>query len=286
MKQTVSNVVSRSRRAFTLIEVLVATVIMVILVGLVIQITSQVLGVWTRSSGRLSALAQARIAMDLITQDLETARMLNNGLQWIRIEGPVDPGGSYNDQTVSLKLFSPALDRPTEDADGNPIPGDICAIGYRLSFQESYEDGPSEYALYRNVVNAKVTFESVMGDTNGQGQLVAPPWDEASIAVEENFLVSNIVEFKIFAYLDDDSGLPANDQNEDGEIDTASVVAFGGTGGSTTPILFCDILLTVVSDEGADLLQNLSSISEDASQVILEHGQVFTRRVYFPARPL
>ena len=64
---------SAAKRAFTLIEIMVATVIMVVLVGLVIQITSEVLKVWTRSSGKLSANAEARIAMDLITQDLETA---------------------------------------------------------------------------------------------------------------------------------------------------------------------------------------------------------------------
>ena len=44
---------SISKRAFTLIEIMVATVIMVVLVGLVIQITSEVLKVWTRSSGKL-----------------------------------------------------------------------------------------------------------------------------------------------------------------------------------------------------------------------------------------
>ena len=64
---------SAAKRAFTLIEIMVATVIMVVLVGLVIQITSEVLKVWTRSSGKLAANAEARIAMDLITQDLETA---------------------------------------------------------------------------------------------------------------------------------------------------------------------------------------------------------------------
>ena len=45
------------KKAFTLIEIMVATVIMVILVGLVIQITSEVLKVWNRSSGKLSANA-------------------------------------------------------------------------------------------------------------------------------------------------------------------------------------------------------------------------------------
>ena len=79
---------SAAKRAFTLIEIMVATVIMVVLVGLVIQITSEVLKVWSRSSGKLAANAEARIALDLITQDLETAVFRNNGQQWLRVEAP------------------------------------------------------------------------------------------------------------------------------------------------------------------------------------------------------
>ena len=77
---------SRERKyqsAFTLIEIMVATVVMIVLTGLVIQITSEVLKVWNRSSGKLSANAEARIAMDLLTQDLETAVFRNNNLQWL-----------------------------------------------------------------------------------------------------------------------------------------------------------------------------------------------------------
>jgi prepilin-type N-terminal cleavage/methylation domain-containing protein len=122
---------STAKRAFTLIEIMVATVIMVVLVGLVIQITSEVLKVWTRSSGKLAANAEARIAMDLITQDLETAVFRNNGQQWLRVEAPRATGASgevklqNTEQTVGLKLFSPALDRPKEDALGVAIPGDM-----------------------------------------------------------------------------------------------------------------------------------------------------------------
>ena len=112
---------SAAKRAFTLIEIMVATVIMVVLVGLVIQITSEVLKVWTRSSGKLAANAEARIAMDLITQDLETAVFRNNGQQWLRVQGPETTGGKFDDDTVSLKLFSPALDRPQQYTSSDTI---------------------------------------------------------------------------------------------------------------------------------------------------------------------
>ena len=79
---------SAAKRAFTLIEIMVATVIMVVLVGLVIQITSEVLKVWSRSSGKLAANAEARIAMDMITQDLRPqcfGIMASSGYAWMRL---------------------------------------------------------------------------------------------------------------------------------------------------------------------------------------------------------
>ena len=96
---------SAAKRAFTLIEIMVATVIMVVLVGLVIQITSEVLKVWSRSSGKLAANAEARIAMDMITQDLETAVFRNNGQQWLRVEAPLSSRvADYTGQTVWLEV--------------------------------------------------------------------------------------------------------------------------------------------------------------------------------------
>ena len=64
MKTSRQNSKLKRRSAFTLIEIMVASVIMVVMVGLVIQITSEVLKVWNRSSGKLSANAEARIALD------------------------------------------------------------------------------------------------------------------------------------------------------------------------------------------------------------------------------
>ena len=49
---------------------------------------------------------------------------------------------------------------------------------------------------------------------------------------------------------------------------------------------YAEIKLTVISDEGAKLLQNLAQIPQDFNDVVREHGEVFTRRVNFLARPL
>tara|TARA_Y200000002_G_scaffold173868_1_gene143431 strand:- start:204 stop:1091 length:888 start_codon:yes stop_codon:yes gene_type:complete len=285
----------QARGAFTLIEIMVATVVMLILVGLVVQITSNVLNVWNRASGKLAANAEARIAMDLLTQDLQTAVFRNNGQQWLRVKGPIDPNGNYNNQTVSLKLFSPALDRPMLDSDGYEIPGDICAIGYRLAYKESYSSDthsvPKTFALYRSIVDPRTTFDLLLGDPNQQ-ELAGGLWADDSIIDEANYLVSNIVEFKIFVYSDDGSKLALNDREDDqadSKIDRDSDVIFGGTGGNATDLLYAEIVLTVVSDNGLELLRLLDEGRSGTGylspyDVVREHGKQFNRRVYFPSQ--
>jgi len=283
---------NKAKRAFTLIEIMVATVIMVVLVGLVIQITSEVLKVWTRSSGKLAANAEARIAMDMITQDLETAVFRNNGQQWLRVDAPLPGGGDYSGQTVGLKLFSPALDRPKD------IAGDICAIGYRLSYKQSYANGPSVYALYRRIVDPKDTFDFYMGSSSGttsspQESLTSGAlWGDALITENENYLVSNIVEFKVLIYELDATTNPATadlvNADADGELDED--YAYGGAVEpnvmSTNQLLYADIILTVVSDTGLEMLDNIDKLPEDADEVVALHGETFVRRVNFMAHPL
>ena len=52
------------------------------------------------------------------------------------------------------------------------------------------------------------------------------------------------------------------------------------------PLAYADIRLTVLSDEGAAILQSMAVTGEDLNSVLLQHSQVFYRRVYFPARPI
>lgn len=294
MNQISSKFSKKSRSAFTLIEIMVATVVMVVLVGLVIQITSEVLKVWNRSSGKLSANAEARIALELLTQDLETAVFRNNGLQWLRAED--DTSGSVN--TVSLKLFSPALDRPSG-------PGDICAIAYLLENRDPVSGSPTAgdpddrlWILYRMVAKPQDTFDNLMGEGN---QNTLPDksqetWGSNSIVGEDtsgnfgtNYLVSNVVGFEIDFYVEEDGtagGTLVTGDTIYGGVDATVGPQSTVGGGFTKPLSYAEIKLTIISDEGASLLQNLDQIPQDFDDVIREHGEVFTRRVNLLARPL
>ncbi|MFP4260955.1 MAG: type II secretion system protein J, partial [Opitutales bacterium] len=147
---------------------MVATAIMVVLIGLVIQITSSVLNVWNRSVDKLASNAQARIAMELITSDLETAVIRHNDLRWLEStqEAMLNPLDIPTLQTTRLALFAPAMDRlqiTTDDDDKPiPIPGDVCAISYELVYQDPVDGEDDEndniFSLHRRVIDAKTTF--------------------------------------------------------------------------------------------------------------------------------
>ncbi|MEM7792228.1 MAG: prepilin-type N-terminal cleavage/methylation domain-containing protein [Verrucomicrobiota bacterium] len=291
-----------TKRGFTLIEILVATGIMVILIGMVIQITADVLDVWNEASGKLSANAEARIAMDLITSDLETAILRKNGQQWLRVEGSASVnGGPYDSNTVALKLFAPALDRPTVNDAGEAASGNICAIAYRLEYKEAYADADIDvYALYRAIEDPKTTFDDLFGSLsdNQSPQLTLTQgfWDDDSITEEENFLASNVVDFKVFIYEEtgEPNPTPVNANQTTLEL-TGDDYAFGGINGSTRNLLYADVIMTILSDEGMEILNNIEdglatgytgSKAEAAEQVVKEKGQTFSRRIYFLGNPI
>ncbi len=276
---------SSRRRGFTLIEIMVAAVITVIMVGLVIQITGEVLKLWNRSMGRMSANEEARIAMELLTSDLEAAVLINNGQQWLRVEAESNVGVPTAGQTVALKLFTSALDRPDEQ-------GNVSAVAYVLAYAPAYDGALSpSFVLFRNLAGSVETFEDLLGPGPGDPQLSLEDgfWDPAQITNTSNYLAGNIVDFKVFIYGVDDSGdkVVWNDTNEDGIIDEDFI--YGGTDSDDQLPSFAEIKLTIVSDQGLEIL-SLPTLSgtgfDNVQQVIRQHGEVFKRRVHFQAKPL
>ena len=73
----------KARRAFTLLELLVAAAVTAVLAGFVATIVTNVGGVWTRTSGRLSTEAQARYVLDQLALDLSSARFQDDNNVWL-----------------------------------------------------------------------------------------------------------------------------------------------------------------------------------------------------------
>ena len=303
------------RSAFTLVEIMVAAAITIIMIGLVVQITGEVLKLWNRSMGKLSANAEARIAMELLTSDLEASLLRNDGMLWLYSvdDGSLPSIGNYSPKTITLAMFTTAQDRVQLDQSGNVIPGNICAVQYQLVYQNPVTGLPNDesnaFALHRRLIDPVTTFSELMG-TGNQGNFGTwlngeIPIDTAKVNLgksvysppktSEYYLAGNIVDFQVEFFVVDDDGVARV---------VPSPVEYGGdtptVGPQTTdedlryPIEYADISMTIVSSEGMNILRNLAVPdrggtgyeANEADKVILQHGEVFKRRVNFQAKPL
>ena len=67
------NLSSIQKRAFTVIELLVATAVAIVLAGILIAVTRSALNLWQKSQNRSAANIQAKVALDFIVRDLQSA---------------------------------------------------------------------------------------------------------------------------------------------------------------------------------------------------------------------
>ena len=92
-------------RAFTLLELLVAAVITAVLAGFIVVIVSNVSGFWTRTAGKLSTEAQARLVLDQLTQDLSSAVYRDDGNDWMAVDvlGATGTSGLWQPAAANAK---------------------------------------------------------------------------------------------------------------------------------------------------------------------------------------
>ena len=289
-------------KGYTLIEILVTTTIMVILAGLVIQITGEVVKTWSRSSGKLSAAAEARLAMDVIANDLEGLVLRNDGYEWFRAENELlkKPAKS---QSVALRFFSVIKDKPT-NSQGMTIPGDISAVAYNLQYVNPIDGtnrGKKSYVLYRMEVDPETTYKSLLAPSNRETlpDYKSLTWGKGNFIIGrngDNYLAMNIVKIEIDFHVEDDgkSATPTLYFEKSSRNPRKSVI-YGGRNATIGPqaklehyqraLAYADIKLTVLSDEGAEIMRNIDQRSETPEDVIRLHGEEFIRRVHFPVKP-
>lgn len=293
---------SMKSKGYTLIEIMVSTVIIIVLFGLAIQITGEVLNAWSRTSGKLSASSEARVAMDVIANDLEGIVVRNDGHEWFRAENDIlkEPAKS---KSVALRFFSVIKNKPT-DSKGITIPGEISAVAYNVHYVNPVDGsnrGEKAFVLYRLEVDPETTYRDLL-DLSSRERLPnkkSPNWGEGNLVKGmngDNYLASNIVGFEIDFYLEDDGNrsTPRLYFNQHKKNPRRSVI-YGGREATIGPqaklehyqraLAYADIKLTVLSDEGAEIMRNVAQRPETPADVIRLHSEKFIRRVHFPVKP-
>lgn len=285
------------RRGFTLIELMVATAIMAILVLAVMTITSHVLSTWSSASGRLGANAEARTALQYLGDDLETLVVRPKKQVWLQVKNDATdklPVTGGNAPVISMITATEYRDRPPS---GQPDYGNICAVNYQLAYQHPIVTeaktgiAPAPVAgLYRKVLSPEDTFNSVLAASNDDGTLNSLPSVVSSDTdTFENFLSSNIADLSVDFYAEDlrtadPDGNPIA-KNSVQKVEGSFIYAdkLYDLEKKEMPnlgrLVYADIRMTVLSDEGAKALAVASVTEQNAADIIETYGIVFTRRV-------
>jgi type II secretory pathway pseudopilin PulG len=128
---------SEARAAFTIIELVVAVGITAAVTAFVVAILTNVSGFWSRTSGRLSAEAQARHVLDQVTLDLQGALYRDDGNTWLAATIPANTNntfGLWNTTGATAAATKPAnaagsLQNTFSPPDGPPSPLSAARFG-------------------------------------------------------------------------------------------------------------------------------------------------------------
>ena len=184
-------------RGFTILELLIASSVSIILIGLFLYVSANILDAWSQSRDSLSSNAKARIVLNTLTMDLESAILGHNGGVWLacdllettatsgRWERAEYPQNEKPNNATSLEIdftnpdLGPSQYRfgvagawlrffasPT-DAAGSGDGGDVNAVAYQVIRRKphSRSSGLDEsYNLYRSIVRSDYTLEEVKED--------------------------------------------------------------------------------------------------------------------------
>lgn len=289
------------KSGFTLIELMVATGIMVLLVLAVMTMTGNVLDIWGNASGRLGANAEARTALQYLGDDLETLVVRPKKQIWLQVDY-TPAGNPFLEKRPSLSFITATEHRDRSGTDY----GNICAVNYQLAFQHPIITTASGvtpapiFGMYRTVVNPSTTFTNILSqgfELDDDGNIASDDLETlirsnvtGSLASFNNFLSSHIAGLDVSFYAENLSSgdIEDIDPNRNGFLYTDKIYDKNGNeltnfGG----ILYADIRMTVLSDEGAKAIAaaNAGLSSTAPADIIRSHGTVFTRRVPIMSRP-
>lgn len=143
----------RNKRAFSLLEVLVAISLLLLLLLLLVGTSNTALNFWHHSQDQAKSASEARAVLQLLISDLRSAVLSPN---------EVFPKNYFfvssdSDAEKSFLFFLAAF--PREKRNSSDL-GDLCAVGYFVS-NEKTTYGQLAQRLYRFSLSSKATAQAL-----------------------------------------------------------------------------------------------------------------------------
>jgi type II secretory pathway pseudopilin PulG len=261
---------------FTLVELMVASVISILLLTLLLTGTQGVIATYRQSSGGIVRQGDAAFAADQLILDLEGLVVPNMpNAEALRVRRETVNGVVYS----SIAFLTAATDR---DPAGNH--GATRAVSYKIAYQNTVDAGTEDpsFALYRSLASAQHTFDNAIGVAN----LWTDYWDAIPSAPAPaptattsigNFVSANIVGLDI-RFLRADNGEWTKPEED---VSISSRGAFVGSTPVEGGFQTVEISLTVLSPDVAGLL-NQGALT--LGEAITRGGKTTVRQTAFFGR--
>ncbi|MDI1250773.1 MAG: prepilin-type N-terminal cleavage/methylation domain-containing protein [Lacunisphaera sp.] len=274
-------------RGFTLLELLVAVTITLLLAGLTLMVTTGTLNLWRRTQETFTAGTQAKLALDLIERDLQSAicRQEANGTVWLATDVINVPGtlaGNHGWKTVPLmKPATAESQRLVPDPVNGLEPGiadarfglsgawlrfiaatieseNERALPRAIAYQVARRpvsgsvaaSNPAEvrYSLFRTAISSQTTFADGYNVATAYAAALTNP------GTGDDALATNVVDFGVWLYVRDAAGAlrriyPA--YNADRSHAATDALAPGDA--NRFPVV-ADVMVRILTDEGARIL--------------------------------
>lgn len=289
---------SSRKRAFTLLELLVAMAITTIIVTVLVSITAIAIDTWNRSRSELRAARQAKSMVDSMARDLEAlVTRRGNDFEWLSAKQELPVKSS---SAATLVFMTAATDRYNgEIGSTKDLGGDVSCVGYQLAWRDPIGGGNAgnfqTFVLNRHLVDPDQTFKSLLGKTD-----LAEAFTTFSSQLEsqESFVCENVFQFAVTFNIQvtttstGPTGTTTIENKQETIGPTGSVDKFSikGTGIETTPkndtlsagkITSVGISLSVLSDAGIDQLRNSPALANNAAW-LAKNSYQYSKLVQIP----
>lgn len=242
----------KERRAFTLLELLVAMALLTILVVMLMSMVDNATKLWRSNENRVESYREARAALNLMVNDLKSIYASTNAALFQTNASAAFEAVGGEGQI----FFISALPQSAQDTNSR---SDLCEVGYFLKYGRSSLSSAREstLSLYRYFRESNQTFSNLVNN--------AGCFTHSTTSVE--LLARNIPHFKATYYSVDSNG---------------SVQPWTSSASNPVPS-FVELQVAAFNNQTAKRLSSQADWADTNSQLYRENSRVFTARV--PIRP-